>query len=378
MNLPPLTYLTFDSLTEGVGRSQVMPYMEGLARRQMSVTLHSFEKAGPDQGTADKLRTAGVRWVPHHFGSFGPAGGLRRVIRGALAVRGASLVHARGDLAAASAMLAHCDRWIWDMRGFWADERIDLGMLKPGLPEERVMRLVERRAACSAAHVITLAAAAIPVLTERHGSAIAGKTSVIPTCVDLGLFEPSAMPERTPLRVLISGTLNARYDVPLMVALSRELGRRRPVDLRVLCPDPGRWRTILEQAGARLSAAEGGEMPAQVSAAHIGLSVLKMRFRVTDRASMPTKIGEFLAAGRPVVVSDGLGDMSDIVREFDCGVVIQGSSESEVRGAATEIERLVNDKETPGRCRAAATEHFDLEIGLSGLMRAYAAALGRS
>jgi hypothetical protein len=371
MSLPPLTYLTFDSLAEGVGASQVLPYVEGLVRRGMQVTLHSFEKVPPTPELQARLAASDVRWAPHRFGRSGAAGGLSRVARGAVVLRGAELVHARSDLPAASALLARREAWLWDMRSFWADERIELGLLRAGSIEERVMRRVERGAAASAHRIVTLAEAAAPVLVERHGPAVRQKVRVVTTCVDLGRFPLQDPPPAEPVRLLLSGTLNSRYDVPVMVRLAEVLGRRRPVELEVLCPDPGRWEGVLRSAGATIGQAAPAEMPQRVGAVHAGLSVLRSSPGVASRASMPTKIGELLACGRPVVVSGGLGDMDALVRGFDCGVVLPGDSEEALDRAAGELERLVEDPGAPGRCRAAAEASFDLERGVEALLEAY-------
>ena len=65
MNLPPLTYLTFDSLAEGVGASQVLAYVERLADRGLDVRLHTFEKTAPAAGAGDlkKVGRVGVKAV---------------------------------------------------------------------------------------------------------------------------------------------------------------------------------------------------------------------------------------------------------------------------------------------------------------------------
>src|SRR4051812_8380805 len=77
-SLPPLTYLSFDSVAEGVGASQVTPYVEALARRGMDITLHSFESSTPTS-VRSHFEGLGVRWEPHDFGRFGQGGGAARV-----------------------------------------------------------------------------------------------------------------------------------------------------------------------------------------------------------------------------------------------------------------------------------------------------------
>ncbi len=241
IDLPPLTYLSVDSLSEGVGASQVLPYVESLSRRGMTVTLYSLEKGRPSPAIGDRLEAAGVRWHPHRWGQGGPTAGLARLVRGAAYLRGAELVHARSDIPAGSALLARRPAWIWDMRGFWADERIELDRLRPGSPEERFMRWIERHAARKAGAIVTLTAAAIDELERRHGPSIRDKSRVITTCVELNRFPVSPMPPAEPWNLVLAGTLSRRYDVPLMLRLVDELRRRRPTRLTVLVPEPSPW-----------------------------------------------------------------------------------------------------------------------------------------
>lgn len=45
---------------------------------------------------------------------------------------------------------------------------------------------------------------------------------------------------------------------------------------------------------------------------------------VTNRVSSPTKFAEYLSAGLAVLISDGIGDYSEFVKEHNCGVIVNG------------------------------------------------------
>jgi glycosyltransferase involved in cell wall biosynthesis len=366
-----LTYLTFDSLAEGVGRSQVLPYVERLADRGVEVELHTMEKKRPDLAIGHQLRRAGVRWNPHPFGRQGAVGGAGRVVRGATMIRGASLVHARSDLPAGSVLLARRPRWVWDVRSLWADQRIALGALRPGSMEERILRRIEREAARRSTAIVTLTAAAIEVLRARHGDDAAEKAEVVPTCVDLDRFSLASMPDPDVLRLLFSGTLNRFYDVPLMLRLAEIVGRRRPTELRVLTPGRTSWELELTAAGIDRAAGDPAAMAEHVRSSHAGLSVCRLDAGVSLRAAAPTKLAEFLAGGRPVVVNRGLGDMDALIDRFRCGVVLEDRSEEHLEEAARVLESLIEDDDTPRRCREAAEAHFDLEDGVDRLAAIY-------
>jgi hypothetical protein len=362
-----------DSTAEGVGRSQVVPYVVRLAERGVSITLHSFEKHAPDPDVATRLAAAGAAWRPHPFRVRGGTGGLLRIGEGARLVRGAALVHARSDLAAASCVVARARHWLWDMRSLWREERMAAGMLRAGSVEERVLRHVERTAARTSTAVVTLSAAAIEVLRCRFGEAVAAKSRLITTCVDLRRFTESRFPPPDPLRFLLAGTLSPVYDVATMVRLVERVAKTRPTELTVLTPDAGWWRGEFERIGATVGSAPVAAMPDRVAAHHVGLSMRHLD--ISNRAATPTKLGEFLAAGRPVVVSPGLGDMDALVARHRCGVVVADVTDAGLDRSAEEIARLVDDPDTPHRCRAAAEAYFDLDRGVDELIAAYRAAL---
>jgi glycosyltransferase involved in cell wall biosynthesis len=367
-----LTYLTVDGLSEGVGASQVLAYAERIAGRGVPVHVHSFEKGTPTPQLVEQVRAAGITWTAHPFGAAGARGGVGRVLRGARAVKGAELVHARSDLPAASALLARSPTWVWDVRSLWADQRIALGALTAGGPEHRALQRIEAAAARRAAGVVTLTHAVLPVLDARHGSSVSAKAAVIPTCVDLRRFVMEPMPSTAPIRLLLAGTLNTFYDVPAMLALVAVGRSRGRAALDVLSPSSTQWDNALSDAGATRATATPAEMPHRVCDSHVGLSVCRTDAGVSLTAAMPTKIAEFLASGRPVVVNPGLGDADDLVEQAGAGLVLRDLSPKGFASAWDRIEELVADPETPTRCRELAESHFDLEKAVDRLLQLYA------
>jgi glycosyltransferase involved in cell wall biosynthesis len=370
-DVPPLTYLTFDSVVSGVAASQVLPYVQRLAGRGLQVRLHSYEPAPVDAATRARHRDLGITWFPHRFRPLGPAGGALRLAQGAVQLRGAELVHARSDLAAGSAMLARRPHWIWDVRSFWVDQRIAMGMVRSGSAEERAMRRLEHHAARRSASIITLTEAAIPVLQERHGAAVARKAHVISTCVDLARFPASPMPTPEPLRILLSGSFNTLYDLDTSLRLVDRLRARRPVELTVLTPDPIGPDHPMRGVDATVGSVPFSRMPDEVGRHHVGFAICKPPVGVELRGAAPTKVAEFLACGRVVVVNADLGDMGRLVTEHDCGVALADSSDDELERATAEIERLVADPAVGARCRALAEERFNLDHAIDTLLRVY-------
>ena len=182
-----VSYITRNSVTSGVGRSQVWEYVSGLASLGHNMYLHSFEA---DAALVVPPAPARFRWFPHsesaaYFGS-PPI----RLLRESAASK-ELLLHARGMLPAAAAVVTRHPNWIWDMRAFWREQRITLGALQPGSATERFLRWAENEAVKRSSGIISLTEAAIDELVERYGPFVRDKTIVVPTAVDTDLFTDS-------------------------------------------------------------------------------------------------------------------------------------------------------------------------------------------
>ena len=68
-------------------------------------------------------------------------------------------------------------------------------------------------------------------------------------------------------------------------------------------------------------AAKREEVPALIAAADIGVSFILATF--SAKASCPTKFGEMLAMGVPVIANAGVGDMAEIIRDTGAGAVVE-------------------------------------------------------
>ena len=55
-----VTYVTVDSISEGVGSSQILPLLQRLSTAGLSVNLISFEKVEPSIQTQQAISAAGV------------------------------------------------------------------------------------------------------------------------------------------------------------------------------------------------------------------------------------------------------------------------------------------------------------------------------
>jgi glycosyltransferase involved in cell wall biosynthesis len=89
-------------------------------------------------------------------------------------------------------------------------------------------------------------------------------------------------------------------------------------------------------------------------------------------AVMPTKIAEFLAVGRPVLINKGLGDYDHLIRSYKAGVVVDTDTDC-LDERSLELITLLEDPDTSRRCRQLAEDFFDSRDAVDKYIQLYRA-----
>jgi hypothetical protein len=76
--------------------------------------------------------------------------------------------------------------------------------------------------------------------------------------------------------------------------------------------------------------------------------------------SSPTKLAEAWACGIPALCNSGVGDVSQLVSELDAGMVIDASSDHELKVAAQSLPALKH--KAGARLRYAAQARLSLDL----------------
>lgn len=361
---PRVFYVSYDGIGEPLGRSQVLGYLARLAYRY-DITLISFEKAPRStQALRAELARSQIRWVSLHYHRRPPVvSTLRDVLAGRRAlVRAARLgapeiLHVRSYVPALIALTAgpmRSSKLLFDIRGFWADERVEGGLWRRGTLY-RVAKWCERRFFSKADAVVTLTRASVPTIREWTGERHVS-VEVIPTCVDLQRF--GKRPRRsTGPHAIWCGSIGTWYRFDLAPRFVAALS----LPLTVLTKQSDLARQLLGGYPAAVESAPPEDIPALLFEGDIGLCLIASSFSKT--ASAPTRFAEYLAAGMPVVVTPGVGDLPSIVTEERVGTVLRGEDEASIAGSAAEMLKLLADPALPDRCRSVARQRFDIDTG---------------
>lgn len=388
---PRVLYVSPNGVGSPLVRSQVLPYLRGLAEDGVDAELVTFERGDPyPEGEFPKERWHPLRPRPGR----GLIAKLMDIVSGialvaSLAVRSRrDLFHARSYLPAAIvAVPAFFLRrpFIFDMRGFLPDEYLDAGSWTARDVRYRALRAAERILLWRAAEVVVLTERAADVLRiePRYRSAL-GDTpvTVIPCTVDLEQFRPATERRGAPTLVY-SGSLGMWYLLDEMLAVYAYAREQIP-DLRFLILNRGEHELVnaaLARAGAasggvELRAVPPGEMPGALAGCHVGIALIKPT--PSKRGSSPVKVAEYLACGLPVVVNAGIGDTDRLVERYRAGHVISVLEEPELRAAGLAVAALLGDNEARSSARRLAEAEYDVHMGIVRYADVYGRALSRS
>jgi glycosyltransferase involved in cell wall biosynthesis len=396
-----VVYVSYDGLEDPLGQSQVRPYLERLAARGHRIDVVSFEKHGVPVRWRQPLGSA-LKWTALRYHRRPTvASTMFDMVQGgaATAAIGAvfrsDLIHVRSYVAATLALpwvIASRAPFLFDTRGMWPEEKVDAGAWSSGGTLYRSTKSIERLL-FRRADVITVLTHAVQTYLRdeypyRHE--IRAPIHVIPTCTDLVRFSPDTPADRAlgnrlgGARVLVyAGSLGTWYLGPEMArfylawrrAIRAEHAGQSTRFLLVSQNDPAAVRQTLTEAGAgdELVHHHGrhSDVPSALRCAEVALSFA--RRTASGRGTAPTKLGEALACGLPVVANAD-GDVSEVLNPSggaEVGVVVTDMSDSGLSRAAAAVLAITARAETRGAARRVAERWFSLDAGVDAYDRLY-------
>jgi glycosyltransferase involved in cell wall biosynthesis len=278
------------------------------------------------------------------------------------------------------------------MRGFWADERIDGNIWsKNKFPYNKIYHFFKRKEL----EFINISDAIISlthegkreILSWEKATIIPSKISVIPTCADLAFFDYNKITENitqsikeefklTENNFILTylGSLGTWYMIEEMVDFYSAVKVVKPTSKFVIYTADD-FGIVKEQIKIKelnpndfiFKTLQRDEVPNYLSISDLSVSFIKPLY--SKKASSPTKMGEILGMGIPMVCNGGVGDVEKIIIENNCGVIV---NELSSYAYLTAIESLGDKKlEDKKQLRQASESVFSLEKGILDFLAVY-------
>ena len=389
-----ILYLSYDGMTDPLGQSQVLPYIIGLTKKGYHFHLISFEK--PDRFIAHKkdilqiCEENNITWVPMLYTKrpplFSTMWDVWRMKRKAFELNkeySFSMVHCRSYLSALiglSMKRRFKTAFLFDMRGFWADERVDGNIWNLKNPIYRwvyhFFKAKEKVFFSTADHIISLTNEGKKEILSWNGfENLTDKISVIPCCVDIVKFDKKRVStemlkvKKSELGISDSqfilgyvGSIGTWYMLEEMLSFYKRSSKSltNPLFLFVTKENENDIYRLSDNMDIPrkeiiVTSCYHNDMPLYMSLFNCSIFFIKPVY--SKKASSPTKQGELMAMGIPVICNDKVGDTADIVRKYNSGLVISSEKIN---------ESVISDYTfSESNAIEGAQEYFGLEKGVN-------------
>lgn len=395
-------YLSYDGMTDPLGQSQVLPYLIGLSKKGFHFTLISFEKSDRYSQEKGKIEILciehNILWKPLVYTKNPPVLStildIRRMRKLAFELhreKQFQLVHCRSYISALAGLKLKREkgvRMLFDMRGFWADERVEGKIWNLKNPLFKVIysyfKKMERRYFEESDAIVSLTEIGKKeILSWNLKGVTHEKIQVIPCCVDLNLFDPKKT-DSDSLQIKKSeyhltgkyivgyvGSIGTWYQLREMLLAFKHITHLKPnaVFLFLTRESPAAIQQEAQELdidpdSIRIVSVQHQKVPAYISL--FDCSIFFIRPSFSKKASSPTKQGEIMAMGIPLICNAGVGDTDEIVQRYNAGLILKDTSENSLSSFSLDFPGFTPEKATTG-----ASDYFSLEKGVAGYFSVY-------
>ncbi len=394
-NTKTFIFVSIDGMTDPLGQSQVLPYMFGLAKKGYVIKIVSCEKKENwihhHQTIETLVQEAGITWDYCFYKTGTPFVSqqqnylaLKKLVVSKMTSN--TILHCRSYLAGLIGL--YCKQkfnsgFIFDMRGFWADERIEGGIWKKNSPIGaylyKYFKRKEKEMMVNSDAIISLTHKAKTIILNWNLGINDSKITVIPCCADLNHFSKNNIEEKQFItfqskcpqlknKFVLSyvGSLGTWYMADEMLEFFKVLSDKIDSHFLIITKDS---EELVNKAAIKhhvsldkvtVISSSRAEMPYYISLSSASLFFIRPSF--SKSASSPTKMGELLSMQVPVVTNAGVGDVDSIIHETNCGVIIPDFNKKEYQQAVSDL--LENRNLYMSNTVTAASSYFSLQDGI--------------
>jgi len=397
-------YISYDGMTDPLGESQVIPYLRELSKKGVKISILSAEKPEVFHKRQKYIKASldkyNITWHPIMYTKSPPVLStlkdirkLKKAAKNIYIKEPFDIVHCRSYISAFAGVYLKKKfgvKFLFDMRGFYADERVDGNLWPQSNPVfKRVYKYFKKKEKeffSAADHTISLTYAGRNIIHKMPGLGNI-PIDVIPCCADMEHFNfnSSSNSVINSLRKELAiteddyvlsylGSIGTWYMPNEMMTFFKTLLITKPEAkfLIITRDNPDIINNLIEQHNIPkekiiIRPANREEVPNLLALSNVSIFFIKPVF--SKKASSPTKLAELLGMGIPVVCNSNVGDIDKFVPENNLGIMIDSISIDSYIQACKEIENL--EKINKNHLRNVACELFSLNGGSETYYKVY-------
>lgn len=386
-------------MTDPLGQAQVIPYLIGLTKKGHNFTILSYEKYDKYIQFGEKVRKQlkdnSIVWRPFRYHKrFSVVATSYDIFSGFIYLlffipaQKIKILHCRSYITSILGLLFHKiygTKFIFDMRGFWADERLEGGIFKKNYIYY-FFKYLEKQFIKNSDAIIALTVNSIEEMKTWHyvSEKYNNKFYHITTCCDIDKFRQtynSRLQKKVDINHLnfvyigSIGPWHSLKDVSDFIVFTYEY---LPASRFKIIVNSGKEQ-LSQFIGSKglnsnrfiVDSVPHNKIPEALMGADIGLFFIPPVY--AKKASSPTKLGEMLSAGIPVITGHSVGDVDQLISGNRVGYIIKEGGITEYKKAIDYVINLIkeNREKLLERCLVVANDYFSLEKGIEKYHRIY-------
>ena len=384
-----IIYLSYDGILDSIGKSQILSYLLLLSKKN-KVILVTFEKKEKIDTRKinilqKKLKKQNIIW---HYNIFTKKKNiilflniilLQFKIIFFIIKYDVKIIHLRSTILGFLVLLPIFllnTKLIYDIRGFWVDERVDRQGWSKNSFWFLFFRILEKKLYNKSSAIVTLTNESVNILSRKY------KLSklifyLIRTCVDIKKFTPPKNLVKKNFNLCYLGTVDTAYDFYKVFDLYKIILNHIPhckffifnEDKKKLIHDIF-LKNKIKKRNYLIKSCTASMIPSYLKKMNIGLFFLNKNFSI--KASMPTKVGEFLSCGVPIICNNFNKDILKLFKNNNIGIVhhFKKMKKKEEFNFIKKIIKLTKQKYR-NNCREAAVRHFDIYLAVKSYQKIY-------
>ena len=376
-------------MLEPLGYSQVLKYLIEIST-EFEITLISFEKevdlskTDLKQSVYDLCKSNNIEWVwlkydnwPKLSSHLFNAIKLFFVVFFYLCKKQISLIHIRSyfpGIIIPVLKIMFNFKFIFDMRGLWANEKHDrLGWSKKSY-KYKFFKQLESYLLTQSVRIVALTYGLKKLLIESK-KIPENKIEVIRTCADPKEFFPIKVNRKDSLTIGYLGSSDTAYSLEEIIkfynnflkfhdnSILKILSKLNSEELSVLLK-----KYNIPRSKVVLNYALREELNREINSFDLVIFYLKENYSVI--ASMPTKVGEALSCGKPIICNTFNGDISELIKNNNIGYLynFKGKYQESIH---KKIMSLINSEAVKRNCIKLAKKEFNVNSAAQNYLEIY-------
>ena len=387
-----IAYISYDGMLEPLGHSQVLNYLK-LLSKEFSFFIISFEKKNDLKNKKNfnyvnnLIQNHNIYWEKIVYSkNYFLLSKINDLIKCSFKLNklikknNIKILHARGYFPFLICLIVKFVirkelKIIFDMRGFWFDERYEWGIWKKKYLY-LFFKKVEKLFLNKSSAIITLTEVGLNEVKKIINNKKNILFTSIPTCANISEYKINNKKKYTnKLNLIHLGSISTRYKFKEALIFYNYLKTKVKCNLKIINYNE---HEIIYKILKNLKISNKNVLIKKVDHFNINKELLDVNVGIFFPKNgyylngfYPTKIAEFLASGIPIITSKVNKNVENLIIKNNVGIIIKNFDEKDFENAYKKISALLLDKNLSFRCRKVAEKFLSTQYGISRYTEIY-------